>query len=428
MAEAWLAWQRGPDGFERPVVLKRLQARALRKHLVREAHFLAQLHHPHLVQIIALEEERGQIFMVLEWINGVDFRCFLQRARGRRDFVLAVAYVVHAVLEALTYCHTRPAPVIHGDITPQNILISRQGLVKLSDFGIARIEQNSNGGRDESQTLWGNPRFVAPEVLAGQWPTVRSDLFQIGVLLREALQDEPVQTCTAALLGLAERELCIDPQRRSSSAQSLCDDVDRVMEAFSPHWKRLGAQALVSSSASLAPSTQEIIQPSKTRVLEASQKSKRLSALSAALTLMGILALPSALFEAPTLAPIVAFKPQVFLRAPAAIPRAVSTSAKSARALAHLDVQAEPWARVYVNTVFVGDTPQRLALAAGRYRVELVNPLSNDHKTRVFQLAPGQKTQWSMAWKDAGKFLPAAALSSANTPKSLQTRVWLVQD
>jgi len=148
MGEAWLALQYGAEGFVKPVVIKKLRGQIYRDQLIREGRILSHLHHPKLLQVIALEENQGQLNLVLEWVNGFTLQQLIslsQRHLLPKAFyegfgpLGALSYVIYDVLAALEYCHNRNPPIIHGDVTPSNILISKQGVVKLADFGIARF-------------------------------------------------------------------------------------------------------------------------------------------------------------------------------------------------------------------------------------------------------------------------------------------------
>jgi len=179
MAQAWLALQMGAEGFLRPVVVKMLQSGTNRKHLIQEGRILSGLNHPNLVQVVELLQDDNQLFLVLEWINGLDLATFLlgyiphlkKESVSVQEWFAILIYVAQEVLEALAYCHCRKPQVVHGDVTPQNILINRQGQIKLTDFGIATLlkseDETYSPVQSQTATLWGKPHYCAPEVLKG---------------------------------------------------------------------------------------------------------------------------------------------------------------------------------------------------------------------------------------------------------------------
>src|SRR5262245_3573932 len=150
MAEIYLALQTGAEGFQRQVVLKRIMPTlsadpAFVRMLVDEAHIASTLNHSNLVQVLDLGKAGGEVFLVLEFVDGWSLEQVRQRAQKARVKVplsLAV-YVVGALCRGLAYVHTRkrdgrPLGIVHRDGSPHNVLLSREGEVKLADFGIAK--------------------------------------------------------------------------------------------------------------------------------------------------------------------------------------------------------------------------------------------------------------------------------------------------
>ncbi|HEY8143545.1 MAG TPA: serine/threonine-protein kinase [Kofleriaceae bacterium] len=194
MAEIFLALQRGAEGFEKPVVLKRiLPALAADPKFVRmivdEAHIASTLNHSNLVQVLDLGRSTDdQYFLVLEFVDGWSLEQVRQRARRSRMKVpLPVAlYVTGAVCRALAYVHTRtrdgkPLDIVHRDVSPQNVLVSREGDVKLADFGIAKAADRRE--RSATGVIKGKFAYMSPEQAIGADLDARSDLFSVGTLL-----------------------------------------------------------------------------------------------------------------------------------------------------------------------------------------------------------------------------------------------------
>jgi serine/threonine protein kinase len=193
MAEIYLALQIGAEGFAKQVVLKRiLPALAADPQFVRmlvdEAHIASTLNHSNLVQVLDLGKANDEYFLVLEFVDGWSLEQVRRRAvKAKMKFPLPLAlYVTSALCRGLAYVHTRkrngrPLGIVHRDVSPQNVLVSREGEVKLADFGIAK----AIGRREKSVTgvIKGKFAYMSPEQSIGAELDERSDLFSVGTLL-----------------------------------------------------------------------------------------------------------------------------------------------------------------------------------------------------------------------------------------------------
>jgi serine/threonine protein kinase len=267
MAVVWRARMHGAAGFTRAVAVKKMKT-ALTHHrnhvamFVEEARVGAELTHPNVVQVIDfVEDNDGSFCLVTEWVDGIDLARFLRayRARGERmSWAMATAIAVGA-LRGLAAAHERsttlgePAPVIHRDVSPQNILLGANGVVKLSDFGLARA-------RDRMQSLTapgivkGKISYLAPEVARGQPATPLSDLFAMGSVLWEALAGRALFDGSAdrevfrkihsgeiaplgqerpglpeRLVRVIHRALAVDPGDRYPSARAMAHEMASVL-------------------------------------------------------------------------------------------------------------------------------------------------------------------------------------------------------
>ncbi|MBK6686156.1 MAG: serine/threonine protein kinase [Deltaproteobacteria bacterium] len=186
MGEVFLADQMGPLGPVRPVALKRMlpslagDPGAVRSFL-EEMGTAAQLNHPNIATTYDFGETDGVYFLAMEYVDGCTLDRLLE-ATGPITPEAAVAIGL-AVLAALEVAHgRRGGPVVHQDVSPHNVMISRDGQVKLLDFGIARTEAQVLGGRLRAKIA-----YAAPEQLGGAPPDRRFDLYSLGVTLYEAL-------------------------------------------------------------------------------------------------------------------------------------------------------------------------------------------------------------------------------------------------
>jgi len=199
MAEVFLAKTAGPMGFEKQLVIKRILPHLAEdpqfvQMFLGEAKLAAHLNHPNLVQIFDFGESEGSYFIAMEYIDGPTVRLLLQRAREQSlaiPFVLA-ARVVSAAAEGLAYAHEftdaatdESLQLVHRDVSPDNILVSRSGSVKVVDFGIAKARGVSH--HTQTGTIKGKVAYMAPEQLKGDVLDRRVDLYGLGVVLYELL-------------------------------------------------------------------------------------------------------------------------------------------------------------------------------------------------------------------------------------------------
>jgi serine/threonine protein kinase len=196
MGAIYVGKKLGPGGFEKEVVLKQLlpeyTARPeFRDLFFREAKISATLDHANIVHTFDLVESEESLFIVMEYVRGVDLRTIIRRSKLRRR-ELSPAAALHVTLETLaglSYAHTRRTPtgqsmaIIHRDVSPSNILCSAQGEVKLSDFGIAKAATHSSA----FYRVRGKVGYMSPEQARNQSIDHRSDLYSVAVCLYEAL-------------------------------------------------------------------------------------------------------------------------------------------------------------------------------------------------------------------------------------------------
>jgi serine/threonine-protein kinase len=174
----------GQSGFQRPIVLKQLRDDDDPAHLrlfVEEARRYALLDHENIGRIVDFERVDGRMCIILEYIDGWSVVDFLARhGEGRMPDVELTVFIVSRVCRALQYVYERAA-IAHRDVSPSNIMMTREGTVKLIDFGIA-----TRSGT-QSATLTGTPAYMAPEMVVELRADNRSDLFSLGTVFFEML-------------------------------------------------------------------------------------------------------------------------------------------------------------------------------------------------------------------------------------------------
>ncbi|MCA9568531.1 MAG: serine/threonine protein kinase [Myxococcales bacterium] len=196
MAEVWRARAYGLAGFEKILVIKKvLQNLAgddeFIKLFIDEARISVQLLHVNIVQVFDLGEVNGQYYMAMEYVHGQDLARLVSRALDMGTFPIPLTlFVMSEVLKALQFAHERtdedgkPLRIVHCDISPQNILVSYAGEVKITDFGISRAAFQAQALHE---VIRGKYAYMSPEQVDGKELDGRSDLFSLGVVFFEML-------------------------------------------------------------------------------------------------------------------------------------------------------------------------------------------------------------------------------------------------
>jgi CHASE2 domain-containing sensor protein len=155
----------------------------LKERLVREAKAAGKLSHPNIVTIYDVGEQEGVQYIAMEYLSGYTLESFIKKKKELNYKI--VAKIIMQVCAALNYAHQRG--IVHRDIKPANIMLLEDFLVKVMDFGIARLETSS---LTQSNTALGTPHYISPEQLEGKPADKRSDIFSLGVVLYEFLTGE----------------------------------------------------------------------------------------------------------------------------------------------------------------------------------------------------------------------------------------------
>ena len=195
MAEVYRGKMIGAEGFERTVAIKRILPRmsdepGFVRQFVQEAQVISRLSHPNIVNVLDFHRDaRGQLFLVLEFVDGLDLDQLLESGPLPHSVII---FLVSEILSGLAYAHHLPGRdwvrgVVHRDVSPHNVLVSWEGAVKLSDFGLAKPRETSSVS---VHAFEGKVAFMSPEQVNRERLDERSDLFSVGVMLWEMLTDK----------------------------------------------------------------------------------------------------------------------------------------------------------------------------------------------------------------------------------------------
>lgn len=202
MAEVFLAKKRGAEGTYKLLVLKRILpthggSRRFRSMFIEEAHLATRLNHPNVVQVYEFQDFGDEgLLLAMEYVEGCDLGRLMAaaRAKGSRVPPWVAAWVVAEAAKGLHYAHEKkdeagqPLDIVHRDVSPQNVLLSFEGAVKIADFGIASARLFA----EETGVLKGKFGYMSPEQARGEGVDRRSDLYALGVVLWEILAGRPL--------------------------------------------------------------------------------------------------------------------------------------------------------------------------------------------------------------------------------------------
>ena len=190
--------------------------------LVKEARLQAFLRHPNIASLLTVEKKEGIFFLVMEYVDGTDLATLIKKKK-RLDVNIALDYLIQ-ILEGVSYAHSKN--VLHRDLRSSNILISKQGVVKITDFGTSRFMEKTF-----ASTRIGSPPYMAPEQFEGR-ATFASDVYSIGCIAYEMLTGRvPIYDKDPRVIYARAKEGKIDPPRRYVSSIPV-DIEEMVMKAL----------------------------------------------------------------------------------------------------------------------------------------------------------------------------------------------------
>lgn len=278
-SKVYLAEKRGLGGFRKPCVLKCLkpaltQDRVVREDFLAEARLSARMSHPNVVQVHEVFEVSGVPILVMEYLDGQPLSVLRRELRSALNLELELLVLIRA-LEGLHYVHEltdddgKPLGVVHRDVSPQNLIVTYDGDVKVLDFGIAKVAESAE---TEYGVIKGKISHLAPEQLrASETDKIdrRADLFAMGILLWEAAAGrpmwagvsesevlgrllegrlpalEPRTPCAKVLAPIIERALQVDPRNRFAGAEEMRQALLAILDTVEPRPTTADLKALL---------------------------------------------------------------------------------------------------------------------------------------------------------------------------------------
>lgn len=235
--------------IDRVVALKvlrpdRVSADTFVKRFLKEAKVIGRLSHPHIVTIYDVGEDQGTVYIAMEFLEGSSFS---QVIRERRLSIREIVDFGVQVAETLDYAHRKG--VVHRDIKPSNIIVQQDGWTKITDFGIAHLDDASGTLQTQTGEIMGTPAYMSPEQVLGKPVDGRSDLFSLGVILYEVCtgvrpfggegknlptvfneiiqvappEPDPAQGIPPELSGVIMRALRKEPSERFQTGKEMAD-------------------------------------------------------------------------------------------------------------------------------------------------------------------------------------------------------------
>ena len=270
MAEVWKARMRGVEGFQKIVAIKKIlphlsDNQDFIEMFVDEAKLAAQLNHNNIIHIYDLGKIQSSYYIAMEYIDGYDLKTILRRGedRGHPMTVELALFIASKLASALDYAHRKKdfeekeMGLVHRDVSPQNVLVSQEGDIKLCDFGIAKAA--SKASHTQAGALKGKLQYMSPEQAWGRTIDRRSDIFALATVLFELLTNRKLFTGDNELSILEQvrearvqppslyndevtpeidkvviKALQKDPTNRYQTAGEMARDLDAILYSFKP--------------------------------------------------------------------------------------------------------------------------------------------------------------------------------------------------
>jgi serine/threonine-protein kinase len=241
MAEIYLGKLIGEDGFERVCCFKRILPHfALEKEFIEmfrdEAHIGKRLQHPNIVRVEGFEEVDGAYAIIMEFIKGADLRSLISACEAQK-IKIPIPLAVHIIAESargLHYAHVKkdeitnlPLGIVHRDISPQNLLLSFEGEVKVTDFGIAEAESKLT--ETKTGVVKGKFSYMSPEQIRAEQVDARTDVFALAIILWEIVTGRRLFHADNEILVIQMVRDCVIPEDIKIYNPDIDEELERII-------------------------------------------------------------------------------------------------------------------------------------------------------------------------------------------------------
>jgi serine/threonine-protein kinase len=335
----------------------RMSSDAFMKRFLSEAKALGRLDHPNIIRVYNVDEFEGNVYIAMEFIEGESLNEVIQKNKFTPEEIIEFG---STVADTLAYAHKQG--IIHRDIKPSNILIRSDGRLKITDFGIAHIEDSSAQKQTQAGEILGTPAYMSPEQVLSQPVDGRSDIFSLGVILYE-LSAGKMPFAGQNLAAIFNAITQVEPEPVTANNPAIPTDLSGVISKCiqkNPADRfRSGHELLSALKACIRKEG-----PAAVTAPEEHKKSKGKSFIvTAVIIIAAVLGLVSYFVMSPK----------------------TGTSPVNDNALqAVLRVESTPTgAQVFIDSAFKGKSPATFELSVGKHEVRLTSPGHYDWEAQV---------------------------------------------
>ncbi len=325
----------------------RLVSEAFVKRFLSEAKALGRLDHPNIVRVYNVDEHEGTVYIAMEFIEGESLNEVVQRGTAGADEIIEIGAVV---AETLDYAHQKG--IVHRDIKPGNILIRTDGRLKITDFGIAHVEDPSAAVQTQAGEILGTPAYMSPEQVMSRPVDGRSDIFSLGIVLYELCTgSRPFggDSLAAVFNAITQTEPAPVTTVNPAVSQELSRVIHRCLRKNPDERYTSGGELSGALKACLSKKQEAAAATARA----GEKKRKNIVFFSVAVLIFVITGALSFYF--------------ISIKSGADSPPPVEEAAT-----AFLQIESVPaGARVFVDGMFKGETPLRLGLLLGKHEVRL---------------------------------------------------------
>ncbi|MDA8121370.1 MAG: serine/threonine protein kinase [Deltaproteobacteria bacterium] len=339
-----------------------------------EAKALGRLEHPNIVRVYNVDEDGGTVYIAMEFIEGEDLSAVMKREQPHPEEIAGIGV---AVAEALDYAHGKG--IVHRDIKPSNLLLRSDGRLKLTDFGIAHIEDIAGHEKTQAGEVLGTPAYMSPEQVLGKPVDGRADIFSLGVILYElGTGKRPFSgESLGAIFNAITTEEPVSPRERNPGIPEALDRVVMKCLGKSPEERFQTGRGLADALKGCFPG-EAAPPPGQTASEKGPGQGKKVTVAVAAVVLAAALG--------GTFYHYLSGGKGVRDNTAASVP----LQAPARRALLKVE-STPPGAQVFIDGTFRGNSPVREELPEGKHEVRLTLAGHQEWEAQV-QLAPESET------------------------------------